>query len=689
MQSISEAPVNMELFAQNFDEVLKEHIPNSVKSEEVIHVYNDVIRNHNIKILTDIDNSSDENEIAELRKNLIDSYVLDFTGTEAYQSLEQKLNEKLQNLKTDNDVTDEEIERFKFVAENIDLFKDEVLLAEILMDPDTKIWETNSDKAKENYKKITENGLLVLADLTDTETTMLDQIVAKLDTDESLNSSELELLVSINNTIFNKQSEGIDISNNENIIKYNESVKTAYDEFNKSVEKLRPDFLNIKNIAFETMMSVLEGGINDNEIFLSVQEIYQNDISVKKSAMFKNASEISDDRFVFMLDQKNAEAIAQVLIDYGSLMGFENISIQETLDLLTAINDGIEINEYLETINDEVKRNELESFYDSLTNESDYENTSENISLIREIASAMGILNTNYDSASLPLSNKFAEISTSQMDLSVAKRFLDFVNNDNKLLNNPIYEFLRNFSVTLDPSNRVSTILDILETEEVSFKGSSGASNFSTNGIRSADIETAVNVLGMIRSIIFASTSTEVTMNDIVGFLGTRQDYARKTSSGLDVLDLQTLTTEEAQILVNDINRIVIKLEFLNDLAKLNQTRAATEEAEKGRKVDSFKLNDWKRLSETVSDEYIPIEVNDILKSSDSDFHKLIKIEDLIFEHNQKHLEQAFSVFLSKLPNFSYTKQSDISIDIKESGYEDYDRAIYFAVVLASHSSDW
>jgi hypothetical protein len=97
-------------------------------------------------------------------------------------------------------------------------------------------------------------------------------------------------------------------------------------------------------------------------------------------------------------------------------------------------------------------------------------------------------------------------------------------------------------------------------------------------------------MLELLKVNIMSASQTEFN-GETLGFLKMRQNFAVKNSLKDDVLDLNTISAEEGYTMIKDLDRIIIKLEFLLGLTTFNQKRQSTEQKEIGTKFDKVLLD--------------------------------------------------------------------------------------------------
>ena len=128
-----------------------------------------------------------------------------------------------------------------------------------------------------------------------------------------------------------------------------------------------------------------------------------------------------------------------------------------------------------------------------------------------------------------------------------------------------------------NPENKVNKIFDILEKEESLFRATSGASNFSADNIRESDLTQAINTLQMIAAVVSSMSTTSYYDDNLSGFIAMRQQYAKKAGIDDNVLNLSLLNSDQAGVMINDLNKLIVKLQFMKDLSISNSLKKSVE----------------------------------------------------------------------------------------------------------------
>ena len=158
--------------------------------------------------------------------------------------------------------------------------------------------------------------------------------------------------------------------------------------------------------------------------------------------------------------------------------------------------------------------------------------------------------------------------------------FLDITSKGVTLKSNPLYDFIRNLAVTLNsnPNNKVAKIFDILKKEETLLRSTSNIINYGSDAFREQDLDQALDIIAMMKSVVYAMSTTVVDYEDPIGFISARQQYAKKYNIEDDVLNLVTISSDMASLMNGDLELIESKLRFYKEFGLYNSTKSAVEQ---------------------------------------------------------------------------------------------------------------
>jgi hypothetical protein len=216
-----------------------------------------------------------------------------------------------------------------------------------------------------------------------------------------------------------------------------------------------------------------------------------------------------------------------------------------------------------------------------------------------------------------------------------------------------------------NPASKVNKIFEILEREETILKSSSNITNYLSDNIREQDLNQALSHLAMMKAVVKAMATTEVSFGDPYGYIQSRQNYAKKYNQEDDVLNLQTITSDVASLIANDIDVLHTKISFLKELAGFNAGKMMNEQEIIRSRVDEILLANWKQWVTKMNPSFLPIDkLKVILASSDSNAKKLMDIEVTVFDFNSGKKEEALEEFLKHLEGVNPDDFSQIDKDV-------------------------
>jgi len=233
------------------------------------------------------------------------------------------------------------------------------------------------------------------------------------------------------------------------------------------------------------------------------------------------------------------------------------------------------------------------------------------------------------------------------------------------LKKNSLYNFIREFSLTLNSTSKVGKIFEIFEKEERNLIQASSVNNYIADNIRDQDITQALNILNMIKSVVHAMSTTEVSYGNPTGFIYLRQEFAKRNNVDSDIAKLKTISSDIARLMENDIDRLSNKLEFLKQLTDNNSGRLIVEDTIIRNSMDDIFLQNWKNIVKKLPMSVLPQDkFNDIINSQIDNDEKLLQLEDLLYETNKDKKETALDAILSNFHNLDPNKRSKIDRDV-------------------------
>ena len=259
-------------------------------------------------------------------------------------------------------------------------------------------------------------------------------------------------------------------------------------------------------------------------------------------------------------------------------------------------------------------------------------------------------------------------------NMSNYEKLLNFeklANSGIKLKTNQLYNFLRNFGLSLNSNSngKVAKIFEILEHEETALKASSSIANFISDGIRDSDLLQAIDTLKIVQAVINAMSTTEVDFGDPYGFIMSRQTFAKRNGIDDEVSLLKVISSSNATLMSNDIQKLITKLQFIYDLAENNAGKMINEQESIRKSMDSILLKKWSAVIKKLPIAFLPKDqVESILGSTDSD--KLMHIENLLYDTNKNKKSEALAEILKPL-SISPDDFSKIDREVTESSIKD------------------
>jgi hypothetical protein len=163
-------------------------------------------------------------------------------------------------------------------------------------------------------------------------------------------------------------------------------------------------------------------------------------------------------------------------------------------------------------------------------------------------------------------------------ELELIDRFSKLQSSNIPLKKNPLYNFIRQFSLTLNSNSKISKIFDILENEDKNLVQASSVGNYIADNIREKDIDQAIAILNIIKSVTNAMSTTEISYGSPYGFIYTRQEFAKRNKIESEVGLLQTITSDIATLMGSDLDRLLNKLNFIKGLAENNSGKIILEQ---------------------------------------------------------------------------------------------------------------
>lgn len=661
-----------EKIVQNF---FKKFPLNPLNAETIIDTFNESVKKSNNSILEkisvleskEVKTEEDLAKIAELQNEIIDINISPFEDSAEIMALKLEAQDEWLRYKTDNSISDEDLLTFAIASANPELYNEtfqELLINEYNKDTTGEkvsidSWQSlTKTQLKSLIQKLDDIGIIndVIKDLPGSENArqVIDNAIATLSettTDEEFNniSDTLDNVLNLSELELNKRNSLKDNEVFKQAVNYSKGLEN---ELKRKSNEIKPNLLKIHNYAFDLLMNQLESGVQDKELFLEAEKMFNGEMESLKGLIFNGLTKLSNEDFLELLNniENYTSVISGIEQEYLGLEEEATIPIKEILD--SGFFDSVP----------ELKRI-IESNFDPNTDARLVQNT----------------VISSLDSIDLYKSN-----------IDRVQRFIG-LKDGLTLQANPLYDFIRRFSITLDSNPRITDkVLEIIDREEKNLKSSSNVNNFSANNIREQDVNQTINLLKMLKTAIYAMSTTTVSYEDPVGFIAARQNFAKRNKIKDDVINLKTINSDQATLMISDIDRLLNKLTFLKELSLYNSGKMVVEQETIRSSMTDILLETWRETAKKVGLPHLPEEeINKILSSKDSQAKKLQDIEDLVFETNKNNKEEALVSILNKLEGVDSSDFSRITRDVKKSDIKSWDLATYFATVLAMKAKDF
>jgi len=298
---------------------------------------------------------------------------------------------------------------------------------------------------------------------------------------------------------------------------------------------------------------------------------------------------------------------------------------------------------------------------------------------------------TKFNNAIIDLNSKSKENSFDKI-----KQIVEIVKDSDKFVSNDIYEYLQNFMISLGGAkNKVhKSVIEVLKREELSLFRASDITNYLSEGIRLSDMDETINALDLLKTVIFAMQTTEISMEDVYGFIQSRKDFAKNNKITSEITKLSTVSSDIAQMMINDLDRLRVKLNFLKELSKSNLSKNYNEQELIRTNLSGIMIESWKELlTKGVVFKGKPVipDLEDILESKDSVEKQLLNIEAKFFEtHKDLDIQEQKDLMdlIADNYNFKFHLDSLGTIDKEAKTIADFDYILNIATSLSLYSKD-
>lgn len=488
---------------------------------------------------------------------------------------------------------------------------------------------------------------------------------------ESFMSSTLGQSTNQNKDLYNRIIEAKAKINTGSVIENNvdaledfiETEKDLIDGFVSDVEAAKPAIFKMRNYALDLLLDQLKGSqgnpVNlDREVRIAAEKMVNTLTDSYRTQFFGDLMFDSiEDLMYFMTNAKELDAKISASKSINKLVEDEedptmmNLILDHSKAALDAENFGEPFSKYI-SINANINSNLLLA--------------------IHKLANFKGELN-GFDQV-----NSFLELKQ--------KGFKDIAN--------PLYNFLKNFELSLQQkiNPNAPTVFSILEREEKALLSAADINNFLTEGIKLTDLQNAINVIKLVRSSVFAMSTTEVSFEQPYGFIASRQAFVAKNHLESETGNLKTVSSDVATLMIQDLDRLQVKLQFYYDLAKSNSARVFNEQDTIRVKMVDILRSKISELTKFSSFAPIKTQIDAIeADKNKSPEKKLMEIEALIFEtfHGKDKKALLQELLKNSKIEIDARKLSKLSKDVVKEDITNYDFAMYLVTVLSVHSKDF
>lgn len=416
-----------------------------------------------------------------------------------------------------------------------------------------------------------------------------------------------------------------------------------YDDLNNSwVDKLAnpSDLFKMSNRVIDLIINELKAGNWDKELLLVVEKEVDNILGSINKSFFKDLTIGNSDIFTIIENAENwYNTLNDAISNYDDILGWD-------------VPQGLPSYLNVSTVNQAgIVRAALKEFLDSnLKNE-----------------------------------------------LKTVRSAKEVIDNKDKFISNSIYDFLEKFELTLNQGKkrRKRSIFNILKDEELSLFKASDISAYLSEDIRDTDIQQAIDAIELMKSTVYAMSTTEVSLGDPYGFIYSLQQFVKRNSLDSDIGDLITITSDLATLMNNDLDRISTKLKFLKTLARANSSQLFNEQEIIRSKMDKIFTDNWRELlSKNIIYKGKPVvpDLEDILKSSDPTDKKLLEIEQAFYDNVKNYTKEEKKEIIKLLADeFNFVAFVDNSgvIDKDVTEVSGMDFMYYMASIMAVNPKDF
>lgn len=449
---------------------------------------------------------------------------------------------------------------------------------------------------------------------------------------------------SVKNAIaeFNNAINNAKVVINNEVLRYNDEAR-IYNEFKAELNEVETNLLANSPSIFGTLDSVLP---------VIIKEIKDN--KNLDGELLNTAKEI--------INKYLAPIVAS-----SKTLSFNN---QDIINLVS-LSDS-ELNQLVKTLRTTLSKNSGDGNIDEVL-----DNYSEGISkLPKEYTEVFTrildqIINAD-EQVQDKMINSLSEIITlvekvlrNKNSLTPIKDLVETIEDGKNYKENTIYNLLRKFDVFLSQGStiQVEKLWNILESEQTKLLNGSSVDAYFASGVKIEELNAALDRLKLLESVFGALSTTTLSYGDPYGLIASIQGFAKRNKIDSEISKVETVSSDMVQLMLQDIARLKNKLGFFKDLSKYNSGILSKEQALIKTKFNKLLLKNWQELATkniiAAGSPVIP-ELDDILKSNKSDEHKLLLIEEALY-NNTKDLRYEDKLALGK--QFANVFQYDNVLD--------------------------
>lgn len=636
--------------------ILFSEVPiNPLNMDQSIKILNTMIYSNNQKIDKQIlqiiqkpeQSEEDKEKIKELQSFKYDFVLIPYNNSKSIISKKEQVDVNISNLYNELTVSDginqDIINSYK--ANNYYDFSDK-----------------NNNEEKEALKW--------LIDMDSSDIT--EEFVESLSEDQKLvfENSKLNSKLDQSKNLYNRLIEGkSNLDRGKLILEHEDKIKETVDQevklyntFNDEINQSKPELLKMRNYALDLLLDEIKGTdgnspSQDAEVINDAKKIVTNIVDGYKSQYFSNIKFDSIEDVMYIINN------AKVIKAKADNSKFINITIEDE--------ESGDINDSLDYSKQAIMNESFDDILKKYITDNSYENR------------------IFFDSI-----EKLSKLTSDLSGLGQVNSFLKLSQELANKIENPLYKFLQNFELSLQKKRNTNSpsVFEILEREEKAILAASDINNFLTEGIKLDDVKNALNVLKLVKSVVYAMSTTQIGFDDPYGFIASRLNFVKKNNIESESSNLKTVTSDVAQLMILDLNRIETKLQFYLDLAKSNSEKIANEQETIRTQMNKIMYSKLKDLITLDVLKNIRPKFEDIDRNPNkSQERKLLELESLIYEEFKSTDKSEVLKQLLEGSNIKIDsrKLSKLTKEVVKEDINDYDFAIYLATILSVHSRDF